>query len=208
MQWLHEADGYEEEAGTLEANPEDALDLADGKVLDKPAVWEMANAEDMAYTFAMEEQARDEDFTPVKPWQRTIVAPSQFEENVNEPDDTLVLEWVHGYRGADCRSNLTYGKGGVALYHVGATAIRMNVKESAQAFYQDAKDEIMCLCVHPDRPICAIGEAGNIPYAITPKPQPPPPPVSLTPPPSVTSTSLTMRRWRRSRPSPASTGAP
>jgi microtubule-associated protein-like 6 len=164
MQWLHEADGFEEDAGTLEANPEDAADLVDGKVLDKPSVWEMANVEDMAYTFAMEEQARDEDFTPVKPWQRTIVAPQQFEENVNEPDDTLVLEWIHGYRGADCRSNLYYGKGGCALYHVGNTVVKLDVKESAQSFYQDAKDEVTCLCMHPDRPICAVGEMGKIPY--------------------------------------------
>ncbi|GMH99995.1 hypothetical protein TrVE_jg4710 [Triparma verrucosa] len=163
FQWVHEADGYEEEAARIEPNPEDALDLVDGKAWDKPAVWEMANDEDMSYTFAMEEQARDEDFTPVKPWQRTIVAPPEFDEEVTEPDDTLVLEHIHGYRGSDCRSNLFYGIGGYALYHIGCTVVRYNVKDNVQSFYQDARDEIVSLALHPTRPICAIGQAGKIP---------------------------------------------
>ena len=164
IQWKHEADGSEEDPGKIEPNPEDALDLADGKELDKPAVWELANVEDMSYTFAMEEQARDEDFTPVKPWQRTIVAPQQYEENVNEPDDSLVLEWIHGYRGSDCRSNLRYGSDGSVLYHIGTTAVKMLIKDHEQIFYQDAKDEIVCLTVHPSRPICAVGQMGKVPF--------------------------------------------
>jgi len=164
FQWVHEADGYEEEAGNIEPNPEDKNDLVDGKPFDKAEVWEMANNDDMSFVFAMEERARDEDFTPVKPWQRTIVAPQQYDEDATVPDDNLVLEWVHGYRGHDCRSNLFYGLGGVALYHVGNTVVKYSVKDKEQFFYQDAVDEIISLAIHPSEPICAVGQVGKIPY--------------------------------------------
>ena len=165
MQWRHEADGYDEQAGKIEANPEDEQDLADGAVFDKPANWEIVNTEDLTYTFAMEELARDSDFMPIKPWQRTIVAPSRPPpENITEPDDDLSLEWIHGYRGHDCRSNLFYGVSGQLIYNIANTVVRYNVKESVQDFFQDAKDEILCLAIHPDRPICAVGQAGRVPY--------------------------------------------
>ena len=32
-----------------------------------------------------------------------------------------------------------------------------------QEFYQDAKDEILCMTIHPDRPICAVGQTGKVP---------------------------------------------
>ncbi|CAN0551937.1 unnamed protein product, partial [Ectocarpus sp. 8 AP-2014] len=40
------------------------------------------------------------------------------------PDNDLVLEWVHGYRGHDCRNAAMYTASGEVLFFAGSLVVR------------------------------------------------------------------------------------
>lgn len=78
------------------------------------------------------------------------------------PAQSLQLEWVYGYRGHDCCSNLYYLPTGELVYFAAAVAVLYNVKECSQRHYLGHNDDIMCLAVHPDQIRVATGQvAGN-----------------------------------------------
>lgn len=58
------------------------------------------------------------------------------------PSKKLKLEWVYGYRGRDCRSNLYFLPTGEIVYFVAALAILYNPEEQIQRHYTEHTDDI------------------------------------------------------------------
>ncbi|GBP33928.1 Echinoderm microtubule-associated protein-like 1 [Eumeta japonica] len=77
------------------------------------------------------------------------------------PAAKLKLEWVHGYRGKDCRSNLYLLPTGELAYFVAAVVVLFNVEEQSQRHYAAHSAEVRCLAVHPNRLMLASGQAAE-----------------------------------------------
>lgn len=72
--------------------------------------------------------------------------------NSSAPDsDELDLEWVHGYRGFDCRNNVRYVLGGTkryVVYHAAALGIVLDPEQRTQRFFKGHTDDIMSMAVY------------------------------------------------------------
>ncbi|XP_053730292.1 echinoderm microtubule-associated protein-like 6 isoform X1 [Synchiropus splendidus] len=79
------------------------------------------------------------------------------------PDQGLRLQFVHGYRGYDCRNNLFYTQGGEVLYHVAAVGVVYNRQLHTQRFYLGHDDDILSLSIHPLKDFAATGQVGRDP---------------------------------------------
>uniref|UniRef100_A0A8C2DMR9 EMAP like 6 n=1 Tax=Cyprinus carpio TaxID=7962 RepID=A0A8C2DMR9_CYPCA len=79
------------------------------------------------------------------------------------PDEGLRLQFVHGYRGCDCRNNLFYTQTGEVVYHVAAVAVVYNRQQHTQRFYLGHDDDILSLTVHPLKDYVATGQVGRDP---------------------------------------------
>ncbi|XP_008295351.1 echinoderm microtubule-associated protein-like 6 [Stegastes partitus] len=79
------------------------------------------------------------------------------------PDQGLRLQFVHGYRGYDCRNNLFYTQGGEVLYHVAAVGVVYNRQLHSQRFYLGHDDDILSLSIHPLKDYAATGQVGRDP---------------------------------------------
>ncbi|XP_047191015.1 echinoderm microtubule-associated protein-like 6 isoform X1 [Scophthalmus maximus] len=79
------------------------------------------------------------------------------------PDQSLRLQFVHGYRGYDCRNNLFYTQGGEVLYHVAAVGVVYNRQLHSQRFYLGHNDDILSLSIHPLKDYAATGQVGRDP---------------------------------------------
>ncbi|XP_026332570.1 echinoderm microtubule-associated protein-like 2 isoform X4 [Hyposmocoma kahamanoa] len=77
------------------------------------------------------------------------------------PQQKLKLEWVYGYRGKDCRSNLYLLPTGEIVYFVAAVVILFNVEEQCQRHYTGHTDDVKCLAVHPNKLIIASGQCAG-----------------------------------------------
>lgn len=129
----------------------------------KPEV-EAANVDDRTKVFFMEERAEDLDFTPVRPWQRTVVAPTRPPpERIDEPNDGLRLQWVHGFRAGDVKNGVKYTHTGEVLFFAGSSNVVLDVRNMTQTFHRDHRDEVMSSAVHPTRTLVATGEQGKVP---------------------------------------------
>ena len=73
------------------------------------------------------------------------------------------LEWVHGHRCHDVRSNVKYTATGEIVFHAGSTAVVLNAREKKQRFYQQHSGDIFCLAVHPCRTLVATGDIAATP---------------------------------------------
>ncbi|XP_068597059.1 echinoderm microtubule-associated protein-like 6 [Brachionichthys hirsutus] len=79
------------------------------------------------------------------------------------PDQGLRLQFVHGYRGYDCRNNLLYTRGGEVLYHVAAVGVVYSREQHSQRFYLGHDDDILSLSIHPLKDYAATGQVGRDP---------------------------------------------
>lgn len=77
------------------------------------------------------------------------------------PQTRLKLEWVYGYRGRDCRSNLHLLPTGEIVYFVAAAVVLYNVEEQSQRHYLGHTDDVKCLTVHPNKLLVATGQAAG-----------------------------------------------
>ncbi|KAF1375383.1 hypothetical protein PFLUV_G00219460 [Perca fluviatilis] len=75
------------------------------------------------------------------------------------PDQGLRLQFVHGYRGYDCRNNLFYTQGGEVLYHVAAVGVVYNRQQHSQRFYLGHDDDILSLRHAPAQRLRCHGTA-------------------------------------------------
>ncbi|KAM8853183.1 echinoderm microtubule-associated protein-like 2 isoform 1-T1 [Synchiropus picturatus] len=84
------------------------------------------------------------------------------DQKVVLPDRKLKLQWVYGYRGRDCRSNLYLLPTGEIVYFNASVVVLYNTDEQQQRHYLGHNDDVKCLSVHPDMVTIATGQvAGN-----------------------------------------------
>ena len=114
--------------------------------------------------FASGESTRAAEFMAVKPWLGAIVAPSRPPVNNPSPPDTkLRLEWIHGYRAFDSRSNLVYNTQGNIVYPTAAIVVVYDVSTGKQLHYTGHDDDIRCLAQSPaNGNIIATGQNATI----------------------------------------------
>lgn len=77
------------------------------------------------------------------------------------PNKRLRLDWVYGYRGKDCRSNLHQLPTGEMVYFVAAVVILYNMDEQSQRHYVGHTDDVKSLAVHPNKLLVASGQCGG-----------------------------------------------
>lgn len=58
------------------------------------------------------------------------------------PSQKLKLDWVYGYRGRDCRSNLYMLPTGEMVYFVAAVVVLYNTEEQNQRHYLGHTDDV------------------------------------------------------------------
>ncbi|XP_074487309.1 echinoderm microtubule-associated protein-like 6 isoform X4 [Sebastes fasciatus] len=80
------------------------------------------------------------------------------------PRCQLRLEWIHGYRGHQCRNNLYYTAGKEVVYFVAGVGVVYNTREHTQKFYLGHNDDIISLAIHPDKIQVATGQVGKDPF--------------------------------------------
>nr|XP_039259121.1 echinoderm microtubule-associated protein-like 2 isoform X2 [Styela clava] len=78
------------------------------------------------------------------------------------PDKKLKLDWVYGYRGKDCRSNLYILPTGEMVYFIAAVVILYDPKEGSQRHYLGHNDDVKCLAIHPDKLKIATGQVAGL----------------------------------------------
>ncbi|KAM9317692.1 echinoderm microtubule-associated protein-like 2 isoform 2-T2 [Pholidichthys leucotaenia] len=84
------------------------------------------------------------------------------DQKVALPNQKLKLQWVYGYRGRDCRSNLYLLPTGEIVYFNASVVVLYNTEEQQQRHYLGHNDDVKCLSVHPDMVTIATGQvAGN-----------------------------------------------
>ncbi len=92
--------------------------------------------------------------------------PSEFSEmrpDLSVPDTSLELEWVHGYRSEDCKSNVRYTATGEMLWHASRVGVVYNPNSHKQRFYLGHQFEVTSFALHPNKHLVATGEAGPSP---------------------------------------------
>ncbi|KAL4613089.1 echinoderm microtubule-associated protein-like 1 isoform X4, partial [Arapaima gigas] len=77
------------------------------------------------------------------------------------PSKKLKLDWVYGYRGRDCRSNLYLLPTGETVYFIASVVVLYNVDEQLQRHYTGHSDDVKCLAVHPDKITIATGQVAG-----------------------------------------------
>lgn len=78
---------------------------------------------------------------------------------VEPPQIKLKLDWVYGYRGRDCRTNIFYLPTGECVYFVASIVVLYNLEEKTQRHYLGHTDSVKCLAVHPNKLIIASGQS-------------------------------------------------
>ncbi|XP_060943551.1 echinoderm microtubule-associated protein-like 4 [Limanda limanda] len=96
----------------------------------------------------------------------TMFIPSDV-ENYDEvrtelPSERLKLEWVYGYRGRDCRANVSLLPTGEMVYFIASVVVLFNYEERTQRFYLGHTDCVKCLALHPDKIRIATGQIAGV----------------------------------------------
>lgn len=106
----------------------------------------------------------------IKPWKTAVREPSHWtdpEDLGEEPDASLELKHVYGYRGWDCRNNIGFADSRFEIvYHVAGVGVVFNSKDNKQLHNTEHDDDILCLDVHPEGHTVATGEIGKFPKIV------------------------------------------
>ncbi|XP_076156674.1 echinoderm microtubule-associated protein-like 1 isoform X2 [Alosa pseudoharengus] len=92
---------------------------------------------------------------------KDLVDSYSLEAKAELPPRKLKLDWVYGYRGRDCRSNLYLLPTGETVYFIASVVVLYNVDEQLQRHYTGHTDDIKCLAVHPDKITIATGQVAG-----------------------------------------------
>ncbi|KAM4624799.1 echinoderm microtubule-associated protein-like 1 isoform 2-T2 [Polymixia lowei] len=92
---------------------------------------------------------------------KDLVDNYSLEARADLPSNKLKLDWVYGYRGRDCRSNLYLLPTGETVYFIASVVVLYNVDEQLQRHYAGHTDDIKCLAVHPDKITIATGQVAG-----------------------------------------------
>ncbi|XP_037914233.1 echinoderm microtubule-associated protein-like 2 isoform X3 [Hermetia illucens] len=96
-----------------------------------------------------------------------LYAPSDVRDNFDiskvspAPNRKLKLDWVYGYRGKDCRSNLYQLPTGEMAYFVAAAVVLYNPDEQCQRHYLGHTDDVKSLAIHPNKLLVATGQCAG-----------------------------------------------
>ncbi|XP_060800060.1 echinoderm microtubule-associated protein-like 2 isoform X1 [Neoarius graeffei] len=83
------------------------------------------------------------------------------DQKVALTDHKLKLQWVYGYRGRDCRSNLYLLPTGEIVYFIASVVVLYNVEEQQQRHYLGHNDDVKCMAIHPDMVTIATGQVAG-----------------------------------------------
>ncbi|XP_028817944.1 echinoderm microtubule-associated protein-like 2 isoform X1 [Denticeps clupeoides] len=83
------------------------------------------------------------------------------DHKVAVPERKFKLQWVYGYRGRDCRSNLYLLPTGEIVYFNASVVVLYNVEEQQQRHYLGHNDDVKCLAIHPDMVTIATGQVAG-----------------------------------------------
>uniref|UniRef100_A0A4W5QTW0 EMAP like 1 n=1 Tax=Hucho hucho TaxID=62062 RepID=A0A4W5QTW0_9TELE len=92
---------------------------------------------------------------------KDLIETYNLEAKSDLPNKKLKLDWVYGYRGRDCRSNLYLLPTGETVYFIASVVVLYNVDEQLQRHYTGHTDDIKCLAVHPDKITIATGQVAG-----------------------------------------------
>ncbi|MBN3309055.1 EMAL6 protein, partial [Amia calva] len=142
--------------GYVDSNSEESdSDLSDVPELDSDIEQEAQ--------ITYDRQVYKEDLPQLKQQSREKNQPVSSLKREKAPDEGLKLQFVHGYRGYDCRNNLFYTQAGEVVYHVAAVAVIYNRQQHTQRFYLGHDDDILSLAIHPVKDYVATGQVGRDP---------------------------------------------
>lgn len=83
------------------------------------------------------------------------------------PPASLSLEYVHGYRGRDGRSNVVVNASGHLVYYTAGVGIVMHPTSRAQQTFVQHTDDITCITMEPaEKTLVATGQMGKAPFTI------------------------------------------
>ena len=108
-------------------------------------------------------------------WIKTAqkMVPEGMKPNAAKPSASLELEWVHGYRGFDCRNNLRYtdkdGSGNNIIFTAASLGVSQNIDNRGegnctQKFFGEHTDDVLCLAYSEATDLIATGEIGTHTY--------------------------------------------
>ncbi len=89
---------------------------------------------------------------------------SQLAGDRTAPKSTLRLEYIYGYRSANCRSNIHLTESGELVYFSAAVGIVQNINDkdnSRQRFFLGHDGDIISSCLHPNKTTVATGQMGK-----------------------------------------------
>jgi microtubule-associated protein-like 6 len=86
--------------------------------------------------------------------------------DLSVPDSGLELEWVHGYRSEDCKSNVRYAASGEMVWPASRVCVLYNALEHKQRFFLGHAAEVTAIVMHPNKRLVATGDAGERPTII------------------------------------------
>eukprot|EP01029_Cantina_marsupialis_P023861 TRINITY_DN60145_c1_g2_i1.p1 TRINITY_DN60145_c1_g2~~TRINITY_DN60145_c1_g2_i1.p1 ORF type:complete len:2255 (-),score=740.92 TRINITY_DN60145_c1_g2_i1:196-6960(-) len=104
-------------------------------------------------------ESEEETFTGVKPWLATIVPPTNPPTQTHKPPAASIeLDWIHGYRGQKCVSNVHYNANQKIVYPAAAVGVIYDKVVHAQNFHRSHTGDISCLSVDPKGRFAASGQ--------------------------------------------------
>jgi WD40 repeat protein/Ca2+-binding EF-hand superfamily protein len=135
FQWKVNNDGEKEDAEAIEVNVDEEPILIDGEEMDRSIAIE--NVLTSTLTVKPEvEKAENEGEVTIRPWYNNVVGPSTLPPmSTSAPDDTLELEWVHGYNGQTAHNNVTYAANGEIVFSCACVGVVLNVSNWTQQFF-------------------------------------------------------------------------
>jgi microtubule-associated protein-like 6 len=88
--------------------------------------------------------------------------PTGFEKTIDgatEPHGNLTIDYVHGYRGFDMRDSVKYADdSNEIVYTAAGLGIVLKKDENEQRFFNQHKEDIVSMDIHPGRNIVATGQ--------------------------------------------------
>ncbi|XP_045150033.1 echinoderm microtubule-associated protein-like 6 [Echinops telfairi] len=141
------------EGGTDSHSEESDSDLSDVPELDSDIEQETQ--------INYDRQVYKEDLPQLKQQRKEKTRAGPFLKREKAPEESLKLQFIHGYRGYDCRNNLFYTQAGEVVYHVAAVAVVYSRQQHSQRLYLGHDDDILCLTIHPVKDCVATGQVGR-----------------------------------------------
>ncbi|XP_069102321.1 echinoderm microtubule-associated protein-like 1 isoform X2 [Argopecten irradians] len=80
------------------------------------------------------------------------------ETTLDPPQERLALDWVYGYRGNDCRSNIHVLGNDEIVYFVSKIAVLYDRTSHRQRHYREHTEDIKCIAIHSNLSMIASGQ--------------------------------------------------